>query len=174
MSFNKSILFLFFCLTHFVLIFTTVLNKVFFHRGNQKDKLVFYFNDNPKVNLLSPKKVTKNGLVNLVFLLPKIKITKEADVMISEINRIKNDLYKLQISQKLNDLEFKITYDTKKVLDLKISSFPAITSSKGITFNILHKPVSSKISKKKILLLIWDTEELIKVQLEFQGSKKKI
>ncbi len=126
-----------------------ILNKAFLHVGNSKDKLVFYFNENPKVNSTSSK--LKNNIMEYRFLFPKIKISTEANKMINRV-KTKNNFYDLKISKKLGDLEIKVIFNTKKVIDIEAYSFTAITSAKGVSINILHKPVSNKISKKNVII----------------------
>jgi len=141
---------LLFCLIFFSIKTELILNKAFFHTGNSEDKLVFYFNKNPKLNFTFSK--LKNNIMEYRFLFPKIKISTEANKMINRV-KTKNNFYDLKISKKLGDLEIKVIFDNKKVIDIKTYSFTAITSAKGISINILHKPVSNKISKKKNVII---------------------
>ena len=134
------------------------LTKVFLHLGNKDDKLVVYFKENPEFKILSKKNNTQKTQTQEVFSLTNIgQLSSETKDNINKINLNKHPFYKIKILENIkndNSINFQITYNTEFVSEIKPFIFNAISSFKGLTFNILHKEIIRLNEVKKPIIVL--------------------
>ncbi len=120
---------------------TNQLVKAFWHIGNLRDNVAFYFKIDPSIKLISKK--NEGNMCQEIYQIPKSKISDVAqDIeMLKKINEKKHPFYRINVNDNSGSVEIKIVYDTKFVKKVVPMSFNAISSFKGINFTIIHSNI---------------------------------
>jgi len=126
------------------------LEKVYLHgaheqaaqRGPQIEeaRLVFYFNQKPKVQVVE-KKVAKKQWSSVVVTVPNLgRASGELKTALEKIQQRTTDQYVLKVNQHKNgDMEITVTFDLRKI-NVAVDEFTSIGTKPGLSITLYHQP----------------------------------
>lgn len=139
----------------FLLIFfnnlsASLLTKVFYHRGQCEDKLVFYFDQDPKIS-------RQANVQQVIYTLKNITLDPAVHQVLAALPN-QNSNYQIDFSFKQQNLIVKINFDQKNVTKIAAAKFKPISQPFGIAIKILHqanlsiKSCARSVAPKELVL----------------------
>jgi N-acetylmuramoyl-L-alanine amidase len=131
-----------------------MITKVFYHHGKCEDKLVFYFDSQPKIS-------RQIGIRFNQYILTGVELTQEAQDAIDQIGRYKdldqNSFYDLNFKLNKKNLEIKIDFELSGIFKIYAAKFVPISQPHGLAIKIIK---NSK-NKFKSCLRKQNTKEIV-------------
>ena len=127
--------------------------KAFHHIGTVQDKVIFYLNSNPILELVSKNERPQSELeCEEIYLLKNVKISQEAKPAIDKINNFEHPFYRFKIAPTKEGIKIIINYNPEFIDKIDPLLFDAISLFKGIMFYILHKDSTKHLDMPKTVV----------------------